>query len=99
MLNDPTTDSDLKSRIDTPDFAEALAADADGSFHASVTAYLDAWKARIKAYQDAGVSTGEFQDLSRLTASMDTAGRVLEFFVKLQTLKPAQDREMETTPT
>ncbi len=90
MTADPLNDSALKARIDTPDFAEALAADADGSFHADVSAYLEAWQGQIKRYQDTGVSPGEFNDLTRLSDSIQTAGRVLEFFVKLQKLPPTQ---------
>ena len=93
MIADPTTDHDLKSRIDTPNFAEVLAADKDGSFYADVTAYLDAWKAKIKGYQDQGVSRAEFDDLTRLSNSIQTAGPVLEFFVKLQMLPAAQPSE------
>ncbi len=90
MITDALNNSELKARIDTADFAEALAADADGSFYADVTAYLDAWQSRIKDYQTAGVSKGEYDDLTRLSDSVQTAGRVLEFFVKLQKLPPAQ---------
>lgn len=77
---------ELKARIDTPDFTETLAADADGSFQADVTAYLEGWSARIKGYQDAGVSREEFDDLTRLSTAVQTAGRVIEFFVKVQKL-------------
>lgn len=90
MMNDPISDPGLKSRIDTADLLEALAADKDGVFYGELTAYLEAWKGRVKSWQDAGVSRGEFDDLSRLSDSLQTAGRVLEFFVKLQQLPPAQ---------
>lgn len=90
MSADPTTDAELRARVDTPDFAETLAADADGSFAASLQAYLDGWQARIKSYQDEGLSSGEFNDLTRLSSSIQTAARVIEFFVKLQKLQPKQ---------
>ncbi len=90
MSADPANDQALKSRIDTPDFMEALASDSEGAFLADVTTYLEAWKSRIKGYQDAGVSRGEYDDLSRLSDSIQTTGRVLDFFVKLQQLPPAQ---------
>ncbi len=90
MTADPTTDSALKARIDTPDFTETLSTDADGAFSADVTTYLEAWKTKVKGYQDAGVSRAEFDDLTRLSDSLQTAGRVLDFFVKLQKLPPTQ---------
>lgn len=90
MNADLTTDRELKARIDTPDFAETLAADAGGAFSADVTSYLEAWKTKVKGYQDAGVSRAEFDDLTRLSDSLQTAGRVLDFFVKLQKLPPTQ---------
>jgi hypothetical protein len=93
MIADPISDNELKSRIDTPNFAEVLAADEDGSFYADVTAYIDAWKLQIKSYQDQGVSRAEFDDLTRLSNSLQTAGPVLEFFVKLQKLPAAQPSE------
>lgn len=93
MTSDPASDKEIKARIDTPDLAEALAADVDGSFNATVTSYLEAWKARIKGWQDHGVSRGEFDDLTRLSDSIQTAGRVLEFFVKVQKLPAAQPSE------
>ncbi|MGV3659976.1 MAG: hypothetical protein ACO1TE_07320 [Prosthecobacter sp.] len=90
---DPASDKELKARIDTPDLAEALTTDVDGSFNTSVTSYLEAWKTRIKGWQDHGVSRGEFDDLTRLSDSIQTAGRVLEFFVKVQKLPAAQPSE------
>ena len=90
MNSDPTTDAQLRSRIDTADFSEALAADEDGSFAADVSAYLEGWQSKIKGYQDAGLSSGEFNDLTRLSSSIQTAGKVIDFFVKLQKLPPAQ---------
>ncbi|MES2596716.1 MAG: hypothetical protein V4662_15345 [Verrucomicrobiota bacterium] len=93
MSNDVLSNRELKARIDTADFAETLAADADGSFYADVTSYMEAWSTRIKGYQDAGVSKAEFEELTRLSQSVQTAGRVLEFFVKLQKLPPAQPNE------
>lgn len=79
---------DIKARIDTPDFAETLAADKDGSFYADLISYLNAWEARIKTYKDAGVSKIEFDELTRISASIVTAERVLDFFVKTQKLTP-----------
>jgi hypothetical protein len=93
MSYDVLSNPELKARIDTADFAETLAADADGSFYADVTSYLEAWTTRIKGFQDAGVSKAEFEELTRLSQSVQTAGRVLEFFVKLQNLPPAQSSE------
>ncbi len=93
MSTDPAADPELKARIDTAELLETLAADADGAFCASVTTYLDSWKTRIKGYQDFGLSRGEFDDLTRLSDSIQTAGRVLEFFVKLQKLPAAQPSE------
>ncbi|GAA5149733.1 hypothetical protein GCM10023213_47830 [Prosthecobacter algae] len=93
MSSDPLTDPALKARIDTPDFVEILSADSEGSFYADVTTYLDAWQGQIKSYQDAGLSRGEFDDLSRLSNSLQTTGRVLEFFVKLQKLQPEKAHE------
>lgn len=90
MNADPTTDAALRARIDTADFAETLAADSDGSFAKDVSTYLEAWKAKIKGYQDAGLSSAEFNDLTRLSTGIQTAERVIEFFVKLQKLPPAQ---------
>lgn len=90
MSTDLLADRALKARLDTPDFQEALAADSDGTFYHEATAYLGAWRQRIRQYQDAGVSTGEFASLTRLSASIDTAERVIEFFVKLQKLPPTQ---------
>lgn len=86
MSTDLLADSALKARLDTPDFQETLAADADGSFYQDTAGYLEAWRQKIRHYQDAGVSTGEFASLTRLSASIDTAERVIEFFVKLQKL-------------
>lgn len=91
--SDPASDKKIKARIDTADLAEALAADLDGSFSATVASYLEAWKSRIKDWQDHGVSRGEFDDLTRLSDSIQTAGRVLEFFVKVQKLPAAQPSE------
>ena len=93
MINDPATDKDIKARIDTQDLLETLAADADGTFYADLASYLDAWKARIKSWQDQGVTRGEFDSLTRLSDSIQTAGRVLEFFVKLQKLPAVQPSE------
>lgn len=90
MNTDPTTDQVLSARIDTPDFAEALAADADGSFARDVNDYLESWQGKIKTYQDAGLSSGEFNNFTRLSTSIQNAQRVIEFFVKLQKLPPAQ---------
>jgi len=90
MSTDPLADSALKARLDTPDFQEALAADTDGSFYQDAVSYLGAWRQRIRQYQDAGVSTGEFASLTQLSASIDSAERVIEFFVKLQKLAPMQ---------
>lgn len=87
---DPLTDLELKARIDTPDLLETLQADETGSLQADITAYLEAWTARIKSYQDAGLTQGEFDALTRLSGSVQTAGRVLEFFVKLKQLPPEQ---------
>lgn len=93
MFSDPLTDPALKARIDIPDLVEALSSDADGSLHTDASAYLEAWKTRIKSCQDAGLSSGEFEDLDRLAKSIQAAGRVLEFFVKLQKLQPEKPHE------
>lgn len=93
MFAKPLTDASLKARIDTPDFTETLAADHDGSFSAEVIVYLNAWKEQLKAYQDAGLPTAEFESLTRLSDSVQTAGRVLEFFVKMQRLSAVQANE------
>lgn len=90
MSTDPLADSALKARLDTPDFQEALAADTNGVFYHEATSYLGAWRRRIRQYQDAGVSTGEFASLTRLSAGIEAAERVIEFFVKLQKLPPKQ---------
>ena len=90
MNVDPSTDKQLRARVDTAEFAEALAADADGMFANDVNSYLAAWKAKIKSFQDAGLSSGEFSALTRLLSSVQSAERVIEFFVKLQKLPPAQ---------
>jgi len=90
MIADPLNDAALKARIDTPDFNETLATDSEGAFASDITAYLSAWKLQIKAYQDAGLPTEEFESLTRLSDSLQTAGRVLEFFVKMQKLSAAQ---------
>jgi hypothetical protein len=85
---DSTTDRELKARIDLPDLAEALA--ADPALKDEVAAYLETWSAKIKGFQDAGVSRGEFDSLTRLSDSIHTAGRVIDFFVKLQKLPRTQ---------
>ena len=82
MNTDLLSDQALKARIDTPDFVEAVAADADGTFTADVAGYLDAWKGEIKSYQDEGVSQGEFEALNQLNHSVQTAERVLTFFAQ-----------------
>lgn len=79
-------DMQLRVRIDTPEFAETLAADAEGKFVNDVNSYLRAWKAQIKSFQETGLSSGEFSDLTRLSSSIQTAESVIEFFVKLQKL-------------
>lgn len=93
MFANTLSDAALKARIDTPDLTEALAADTEGTFAAEVTTYLNAWKDQLRAYQDAGLPTAEFESLTRLSDSVHTAGRVLEFFVKMQRLSALQTHE------
>lgn len=93
MIADPLNDTALKSRIDTPDFTETLATDSEGAFAADITTYLSAWQLQIKAYQDAGLPSGEFESLTRLSDSIQTAGRVLDFFAKMQKLTASQPSE------
>ena len=93
MSEDPASSKEIKARLDTPDFTEALAADADGTFYQDAAAYLTAWQARIKGWQDHGLPQGEYESLTRLSDSIQTAGRVLEFFVKVQKLPAAHSSE------
>ena len=72
--------------IDQPDFAETLANDADGTFVAAVYQYLDASQAKIKRYQDAGLSKEDFAAVSRLSESVQSARSFLECFTKLKQL-------------
>lgn len=90
MNADTLNDPGLRARIDTPDFMETLSADAAGTFTQDVHSYLEGWQSRIKGWQDAGVSSSEFADLNRLSGSISTAGRVIEFFAQLRKLPPQQ---------
>ena len=75
-------------RIDRPDFAEALAADTDGTFAAEIQDYLDDWHKKLKGYQDAGLSSEDFDAVTRLSRSIQTAKRVTDFFARMQKLPP-----------
>jgi hypothetical protein len=80
--------STLKTLIDTPDLEAALLNDADGGFYGNVTSYLQTWKSKVAQHLTEGVSRDDFNRLNRLAEGIETAEKVLNFFVKM---KPANN--------
>jgi hypothetical protein len=78
--------STLKTLIDTPDLEAALLNDGDGKFYENVSSYLQTWKTKVSQHLTEGVSRDDFTRLNRLAEGIETAERVLNFFVKM---KPA----------
>jgi hypothetical protein len=78
--------STLKSLIDTSDLEAALLNDADGEFYKNVTSYLQTWKTKVAQHLTEGVSREDFSRLNRLAEGIETAEKVINFFVKM---KPA----------
>jgi hypothetical protein len=80
----------LKTLIDTPDLEAALGNDADGALHQSINSYLDTWKANVQQFLKTGLPRDEFDRLTRLSESIDTASKILNFFVKMKSFTPGQ---------
>jgi hypothetical protein len=78
-------DSDLRSKIDTPDLDDALARDQDGSFGIVLQKYLAEWKSKVQAEMSRGVPAAEYQALSQLAKGMESADRILLFLIATKT--------------
>ncbi|HSJ01064.1 MAG: hypothetical protein ACAI34_18550 [Verrucomicrobium sp.] len=82
------------SSIDTPDLAEALANDADGSVRAELNTYLDDWRLKLGHAQRAGLALADYEAAGRLVTSIAQAQKLLEFFA---TFKMNSFNEAEQT--
>lgn len=72
--------------IDTPDLADALANDQDGTFRAQLTEYLGTWRDKVNQARSAGLAPGDFEAANRLAHSIDQAEKLIRFFTTLKVL-------------
>lgn len=74
----------LRPIVDRPDFEEALRHDDDGHFRSTVEAYLSEWSAIVSGELGKGLPPEDYQAMSLLGESIETASKVTEFFAVLK---------------
>jgi hypothetical protein len=74
------------TEIDTPDLADALANDQDGTFRAQLTEYLGTWRDKVNQARTEGLAPGDFEAVNRLAHSIDQAEKLIRFFATLNVL-------------
>jgi hypothetical protein len=81
--------------IHTPDLAEALAADQSGELRTAITGYLSTWREKLEQSRRDGLAPEDYRAVERLSASLDQADKLLEFFATLKVLATSGTKPTE----